>query len=101
MATFAPPLCIIKRIESDQKSNLLSLFLIVLSCLTHRNPHSLSSPKFFSEMADLGNLSAEEREIIEALRKKKSEPSVSKTQSPSKSIIAISEREEEVEASSS
>ena len=52
-------------------------------------------------MADLSILSAEEREILEAFRRKKGESSASKTQSPSKSIIVISQKEDEVEASSS
>src|ERR1044071_689044 len=52
-------------------------------------------------MADLSILSADEREILEAFRRKKGESSASKTQSPSKSIIVISQKEDEVEARSS
>ena len=53
------------------------------------------------QMADLSNLPVEEREIIEAFRKKRNESSASKTQSPSKSIVVVSQKEDELEASSS
>ena len=52
-------------------------------------------------MADLSNLPIEEREIIEAFRKQRGEPSISKTKSPSKSLVAISQKEDDLEASSS